>query len=59
MKISKSKLDFFDDKKFLHHKFAEHIQDTFHVKMIDDGYIYDGGYYKLDRKLQVNTKIYD
>ncbi len=49
---------FFDDKKFLHHKFAEHIRDNFHVKMINDRlHIYDNGYYKLDKNYKTIQKF--
>lgn len=45
---------FFDDKKFLHHKFAEYIQDTFHIKMINSRlHIYDEGYYRLDNESRI------
>ncbi|MCP1223891.1 phage/plasmid primase, P4 family [Sebaldella sp. S0638] len=46
---------FFDDNnKFQHHKFAEHIRDNFHVKMIDDRlHIYDNGYYRYDNESKI------
>ncbi len=49
---------FFEDKKFLHHKFAEYIRDNFHVKMINDRlHIYNNGYYKLDKNYKTIQKF--